>query len=157
MGILLRYNGGDPFAVDTWRQEGFEACAEDGFGELGIFVDNIVKLVEGVKDGERRLREKCPVFTWERVEGLSADVGPVEMSQATVGAVFDVSRCFWWTRYIELGEACTGKNLKQREDASALLDLPWDRNRLPILSLSFLLFFRFLCFLLIFTIAVLCV
>lgn len=84
------------------------------------------------------------MFTWERVESLSADVGPVEMSQATVGAVFDVSRCFWWTRDIELGEACTGKNLKQREDASALLDLPWDRNRLPILSLSFLLFFRFL-------------
>jgi hypothetical protein len=44
VGVFERDDGGDPFAVDGGRDEGFEACCEDGFGELGIAVDEVVEM-----------------------------------------------------------------------------------------------------------------
>lgn len=61
------------------RPEGLESIASDGAGKLGIPINGVVHLLEGVEKVEGRSCKEFPVVLGKCVEGLATEVGDVEV------------------------------------------------------------------------------
>jgi hypothetical protein len=84
---LRRHARLSSFGVGCNRPEGLESIASDGAGKLGILIDGVIHLLEGVEKVEGRSCKEFPVVLGEGVEGLATEVGDVEVRDFSVLAM----------------------------------------------------------------------
>ena len=94
---FLRHGRFFTFWVSCHHAERLKAKASDGTSQLGVLIDSIIGLLEGLEKVEWRCSQKFPLLLRKGVEGLASEVSDIEVGDFGVLAMNISVRVLQWS------------------------------------------------------------